>query len=447
MSNKVKFTAGRVDGFICESGKPFSIFWDTDVKGFGVKANQGGSKVYIFQDKLARDVVRITIGSTKTQSLSEARIEANRLKLLFDKGLDPREMAREQQERLQVRKAELKGRELLVGEVWREYLNYQKDKMTRLHIERGKKWGARHLKDHENLSQPGGGKKKRGSGETKQGVLYPLMSERMADVTAELLSSWQKREAEVRGNNARQGFEMFRAFWRWCSTRPEYAKVIDLGAVENKELRDEVPSRKSKKFDVLQRGHLKAWFKAVTSLNSHVARVYLQALLLTGARREEMANLRWTDVDFQWGALWVKDKVDAEGRKIPLTPYLRSLIDQLPRRNQWVFSSPTAKDGRYKDPSVAHQRVLKLAEIPPVTIHGLKRSFLSLVEWTEMPKGICSQIVGHSESATAEKHYVTRPLDLLAIWHAKYEAWILKQAEIEFKSSEGRETLKVVGAQ
>ncbi|MDH6301746.1 integrase [Polynucleobacter sphagniphilus] len=447
MSNKIKFTAGRVDCFACEAGKPFSIFWDTDVKGFGVKANQGGSRVYIFQDKLARDVVRITIGSTNTQSLSEARIEANRLKLLFDKGVDPRELAKEQQERLLARKAELKGKELLVGEVWGEYLDYQKDKMTRPHIERGKKWGARHLKDHENLSQAGGGKKKRGSGETKQGVLYPLMSERMADITAELLSSWQKREAEVRANNARQGFEMFRAFWRWCSTRPEYAKVIDLGAVENKELRDEVPSRKSKKFDVLQRGHLKAWFKAATSLNSHVARVYLQALLLTGARREEMANLRWADVDFQWSALWVKDKVDAEGRKIPLTPYLRCLIDQLPRRNEWVFSSPTAKDGRYKDPSVAHQRVLKLAEIPPVTIHGLKRSFLSLVEWTEMPKGICSQIVGHSESATAEKHYVTRPLDLLAIWHAKYEAWILEQAEIEFKPSEGRQTLKVVGAQ
>jgi intergrase/recombinase len=76
----------------------------------------------------------------------------------------------------------------------------------------------------------------------------------------------------------------------------------------------------------------------------------------------------------------------------------------------------------------------------------MKRSFLSLVEWTEMPKGVCSQIVGHSESATAERHYVTRPLDLLAIWHTKYEAWILQQAEIDFKPAEGQQTLKVVGA-
>jgi len=221
MGNKVKFTAGKVDNFKCEVGKPFSIYWDIDVKGFGIKINQGGSRVYIFQDKLARDVIRLTIGSTKTQNLSDARIEANRLKLLFDKGVDPRELAREQQERIEARKAELKGKELLVGEVWDEYLDYQKDKMTRPHIERGKKWGARHLRDHENLSQAGGAQKKRGKGETKQGVLHPLMSVRMADISADLLSSWQKQEAEVRANNARQGFEMFRAFWRWCSTRPE----------------------------------------------------------------------------------------------------------------------------------------------------------------------------------------------------------------------------------
>ena len=39
-------------------------------------------------------------------------------------------------------------------------------------------------------------------------------------------------------------------------------------------------------------------------------RAYLQALILTGARREEMAQLRWEDVDRH--AIWVKDKVKEE---------------------------------------------------------------------------------------------------------------------------------------
>jgi hypothetical protein len=56
--------------------------------------------------------------------------------------------------------------------------------------------------------------------------------------------------------------------------------------------------------------------------------------------------LYWADVDFRWGSLWVKDKVVEEGRKIPLTPYVSSLLAALPRPNDWVFSSPTAKAGR-----------------------------------------------------------------------------------------------------
>lgn len=36
--------------------------------------------------------------------------------------------------------------------------------------------------------------------------------------------------------------------------------------------------------------------------------------------------MRWKDVDFKWGAIWVKDKVPEEGRRIPLTPYLAGLL-------------------------------------------------------------------------------------------------------------------------
>ena len=445
MSKNQNFTAGRVEAYKCEAGKEQSILWDGKTPSLGLRATAKGAKSYIFQTKLHGKTLRLTIGDVRTHTISKAQAEANRLKVLTDQGIDPRELAKSQKEESEAKAAEEKSKELLISEVWSEYLEYQKDKMKRPHIERGKKWGARHLKDHENLSQAGGEERKRSKEKTKAGVLYPLMSMRMADISADVLADWQKVEASTRANNARQGFEMFRAFWRWCSIRPEYANLINVNAVESKELRDEVPSRKSKRFDVLDRAQLKPWFKAVTSLNSPVAKAYLQALILTGARREEMANLQWADVDFQWNVLWLKDKVEEQGRKIPLTPYLRSLIEPLPRRNEWVFSSPSSKEGRYIDPSVSHHRVLSLAQLPPVTIHGLRRTFASLAEWVEMPVGIVAEIMGHKPSATAEKHYKSRPIELLGIWHTKYEAWILEQAGIEFKPQEGAQLLKVVG--
>jgi integrase len=166
--------------------------------------------------------------------------------------------------------------------------------------------------------------------------------------------------------------------------------------------------------------------------------------LLTGARREELAELKWANVDFKLGALWVKDKVDAEGRMIPLTPYLSNLITALPRRNQWVFSSPGAEDGKLAEPRIAHNRALDKAGLEHVTLHGLRRTFASLAEWVEMPVGVVAQIMGHAPNATAEKHYKSRPLELLAIWHGKYEAWILEQAGIEFAQSEQSQGLRVV---
>jgi hypothetical protein len=40
--------------------------------------------------------------------------------------------------------------------------------------------------------------------------------------------------------------------------------------------------------------------------------------------------------------------------------------------------------------------------------------------------------MGHKPSATAEKHYKARPLDLLRLWHDRIEAWILKEGGIAF---------------
>jgi hypothetical protein len=127
----------------------------------------------------------------------------------------------------------------------------------------------------------------------------------------------------------------------------------------------------------------------------------------------------------------IKDKVEGE-RTIPLTPYVASLLAGLPRRNEWVFSSPAAASGRLQEPRIMHNKALTAAGLPALSIHGLRRSFGTLAEWVECPAGVSSaQIMGHKPSATAEKHYPFRPLDLLRQWHTKIEGWILNEAGIE----------------
>jgi integrase len=207
----------------------------------------------------------------------------------------------------------------------------------------------------------------------------------------------------------------------------------------------------------LQREQLRLWFEAVRNIPNPTIAVYLQGLLITGARRNELTGLKWEEVDFQWNSITIRDKVEGE-RTIPLTPYLAALLRDLQRRNetpptvrrlntlkeagkpwkpsQWVFSSQTSATGRLEEPSIAHRKAIAAAGLPVVSLHGLRRSFGSLSEWCEVPVGVVAQIMGHKPSATAEKHYRERPLDLLRMWHTRIETWLLEQAGIEFKAEQ-----------
>jgi len=67
------------------------------------------------------------------------------------------------------------------------------------------------------------------------------------------------------------------------------------------------------------------------------------------------------------------------------------------------FSVPSPADGKLASPNAAMHRACRIAGIPPVTVHGLRRSFGSLAEWTETPTGIVAQVMGHKPSATEHR--------------------------------------------
>lgn len=431
------FTPKTIRDAKLKEGQSQTFYRDLNPKapGLGLRVT-ASKKVFVFEARLKQGKpIRVSLGNAESMILDDARKRAREYQGWIDEGRDPRAILKELSKKDEETNTREGARAATVGDAWAAYIKYQKDKMTRVNLERGKKWGERHLLDHERMTQPGGQPKARGKGKTKPGVLVPLMGKKLSAIDSDLLAEWVSKEQKTRANAARQGFEAFRAFWRWCATHKDYKAVIDDSVVESKELRDNVPSRKTtgQHEDVLEASHLPAWFEGVRGLSNPVLSAYLQGLLITGARREELAQLKWADIEFQWSAICLHDKVDKTGeRMIPLTPYFRSLLESLPRRNEWVFSSPSSESGRITEPRISHNRALDAAGLPHVTLHGLRRSFLTLSEWVEMPQGIVSQIVGHKPSATAERHYKRRPLDLLALWHTKLEAWFLERAGIQF---------------
>jgi integrase len=435
-TTRTKFTAARVQEFACPPGQREAWLWDTATPGLALRA-QGESVAWVWQRKLNGRAVRMTIGNRESWPMESvwtgkgaerreiqrgAREEARRLSGLADSGIDPRNeraavVAATEAERLE------RGRAVVtLGEVWAAYV-----------AARSEDWSEGHKRDHEQaIAAPG--RKVNRKRKSKGGPLYPLQGERLEALTPARLERWLEAERKTRPAFTARAFRLLRACLRWAEGRPEYAGLADPARVLSGDVRRKVP-RVGAREDCLQREQLPAWFEVVQAIGEPVKATYLQALLLTGARREEIAALRWNDVDFQWQALTIRDKVDGT-RIIPLTPYLAALLDALPRRvntvtgnpNPWVFSSVSAKTGRMAEANHAHTLALQAAGLPHVTLHGLRRSFGTLSEWVECPVGVVAQIMGHKPSAIAEKHYRRRPLDLLRLWHTKIEVWILTEA-------------------
>lgn len=427
---KVKLTAGRIEELKCEPDKAQTFLWDATANGLGLRVTSTGAKAYIFQSKLNGQTLRLTIGSPQAWSIDAARIEARRLTMLIDNGHDPREVKadalaakqalKESKEAAQREKQnQLTRQSITLKDVWTVYLESRKHK-----------WGEGHYQNHLKLAAEGGIKRKRGEGVTVAAPLAVLMPVRLADLTSATIAAWLAKEAETRPTNAAQSFRILRAMLSWAATMPAYQDIVCADACKARDVRDVMP-KNNQKDDLLQREQLPMWFDAVKRISNPVISAYLQALLITGARRRELSSLKWEDIDFQWNSLTIRDKVEGE-RTIPLTPYVSHLLVALPRRNGWVFSSPAAADGRLTEPRIAHTKALIAVGLPHVSLHGLRRSFGTLCEWTETPTGVVAQIMGHKPSATAEKHYRRRPLDMLRMWHTKLEAWILEQAQIDF---------------
>ena len=441
-ANRVRLTAGRVEAFTCPTGKPQAFLWDTDTPTLALRATPTGRKTYIFESRLNGATIRINIGTLADWPIEKARTKAQGLKMLVDGGTDPREIERDRQaaavEKKAITAAKLQADKVAavtVGEVWAAYIE-----------ERRPFWGDLHLRDHIDKTKAGGlpsGRRGGGKQLTKPGPLAALMPLALKDLDQATIEAWAANEGKTRASSARLAWRLLTVFLTWCAEQPQYAALLPTKNPAKTKKAREALGKAGKKSDVLQREQLTAWFTAVQQVQNPVIAACLQMMLLTGARPGEVLALRWADVNTQWKGISIKDKVEGT-REIPATPYMLHLLAALPRRNEWVFSSPTSASGCLTEPNNPHTRACKAAGLEGLTLHGLRRSFSSLTEWLETPAGVVAQIQGHKPSATAEKHYKVRPLELLRVHHEKIEAWILEQAGIVFDTKAAPGKLQAV---
>lgn len=106
-------------------------------------------------------------------------------------------------------------------------------------------------------------------------------------------------------------------------------------------------------------------------------RVYLQLLLLTGCRSNELINLRWADVDLDKATALIRDRKNGRDLPLPLPPIAIQLLRALPVVEGSAFVFPSSRKQaamttnmvRYK-----YNAALERARLPHRTLHDLRRS-------------------------------------------------------------------------
>ena len=152
--------------------------------------------------------------------------------------------------------------------------------------------------------------------------------------------------------------------------------------------------------------------EAGATISERQGAVY-RLLLLTGARRNEIAGLRWTEVDFDRRRLVLPPSRTKAGgrtgdRRISLNDMAFGILHRLYKtrgRSQFVFPAAKGDNGYATSESkIWRDKVLPKAKLEGVRIHDLRHSFASfaLADGASLP--MIGKALGHANSRATERY-------------------------------------------
>jgi site-specific recombinase XerD len=381
-----KITKRSVDE-LAPKDAPEAVLWDTEIKGFGVRARSGGAKTYILHYRPGggrnAPLRKLTIGRHGSPWTPEkARVEAKRLLGQVASGEDPAQ--RKSADRQAMTVAELCDLYLAEGVAHKKTSTLKADRgrivhhikpllgdkrvetLTRADVERmmiDVKTGKAIHRHASTEKRPPGSVPTGGPGTAGQCVA--LISTLMVFAVAR----------KLRSDNPAAGIK-----------KPPIRKM-------ERFLSEEEIARLARALDA----------ETAASGNPYPAAA-LKLLLLTGARRGEIANLQWQNVDFQRKCLRLPDSKTG-AKVIYLHAPALDILRSLPRLANNLYVIPGNRVGA---PSGAIDRVWSRARsaagLRDVRLHDLRHSFASIgvVDGLSLP--IIGALLGHKHSATTARY-------------------------------------------
>jgi integrase len=128
-------------------------------------------------------------------------------------------------------------------------------------------------------------------------------------------------------------------------------------------------------------------------------------LLLTGARKREVLDAKWSDFDLQNRVWTIRFNKSGRARHIPISDGLITILGQLPRFKDcdWLLPNPKTKQP-YVQLFTAWNTARQKAGLPDVRIHDLRHSFASYLVNSGRSLYEVQKILGHTEITTTQRY-------------------------------------------
>ena len=131
----------------------------------------------------------------------------------------------------------------------------------------------------------------------------------------------------------------------------------------------------------------------------------IKLLLLTGARRNEVTQSRWADVDWMNRTLLVPVAKSGRARHIALSHEALRLLQSIPRRDGNPFIFPSGVTGR---PSASlffpWRRIRMRAKLPGLRLHDLRHSFASFLIAKGISLYVVQRLLGHTQPRMTQRY-------------------------------------------
>lgn len=357
--NKISFTKLNLDNLPIPAAGQRTTYYDNKVNGLQIRVTSSGVKTFCVFRRIKRGKPeRVTLGRYPDMTPEQARNEAIKINSLIASGVNPNENPRA-----------LKS-EITLQELFDEFLKYRQNKRGAYLSEKTK------LSYRYDFSL----------------YLTKWSKWQLSRITDIDVSKLHRTIGEEHPTTANRVIALVSSLFGYATERKFFNSKNPAMGVKK------FPETKRDRF--LQSDELPAFFKALSEETNDTLRDYILISLLTGARRSNVMEMRWDQINFNLAQWRIPMTKNGEPQTVTLSP---EAIEILKSRCEcdpvWVFPG-TGASGHLVEPKKGWKRILDRAGISNLRIHDLRRTLGSWQAKTGASLAIVGKSLNHKSPST-----------------------------------------------